>query len=592
MRRSISILTVLSILAAMTIGAFPASAQQPLPDLTKIRSRFRHKLPKSFDPHLLAQAKAAYDSSTAEQRQQLMEKIRARSVEVRERAKKEGKSDSSGDYDSRTPFHFSDKHGHSKAQTHERLKKGDKSLLGTFTNMKPNALNLLAQNKSLSFRNHASRAQQPTYSSAQVACRKTIEQFIRDFYLGALVRQPNSSELSYWQTQLTQAQSQGQAELLTAARSLGYTLFGSAEYAGRGRGSYDFVYDCYEAFLQRYPDQSGWDFWTNNANQVGYPATVQAFIVCGEFEDLVRDLCIAAVDADSDGLPDSFESALTDEFTPEYHIATAEPQHFARFGDYQPQTVIQTVSPYSPISHYRVTPLGTAGGLGYLRVDYMTLWDNDGGFDYSSFCLANIALTEGTLGGDIGAAIDLVVYLLGSHSLDNERSAMLVAAPLANGSYNTDSTAYSIYSVFLSAHLGEPGDRSAFYAPVGGPIPAGGYSHAQLSLSRSKHATDPFDPYNTSYPEGLPLVPWYIIDASFFTLYLLYYYGYISFIEYLISYYAFINTFFVCIVEHFDDSGPTYAQTRINVGEVSNPINGSHFIQGGSLYTQLTTPLW
>lgn len=48
---------------------------------------------------------------------------------------------------------------------------------------------------------------------------------------------------------------------------------------------------------------------------------------------------------------------------------------------------------------------------------------------------------------------------------------------------------------------------------------------------------------------------------------------------YLGELYAADTVFFTCVVEHFQEQGGVYSGTRINVGELSNPINGSGFIQ-------------
>jgi hypothetical protein len=298
-------------------------------------------------------------------------------------------------------------------------------------------------------------------------------------------------------------------------------------------------------------------------------------------------------DADGDGFTETFENTLADEFTPFYHISTNEPNHFARFGDFLPQTVIQTVSPYTPISHFRVTPLGFGANntIAYIRIDYWTLWDQDGGFDYDFFCQLNVALGSDYLSASIVDILDLVILLNSSHNLDNERSAILVGAPVANPNnptFSTDPTAYNAHAFFLSAHETEPGDNSVPLYPVT-PIPP--FSHIELALARSKHATYTFDPNNPNFPDGLPLMPWSVIFASYASIDALFFLGVICLAEYLALQYALDVMFFSCVVERFGDSGGTIAPTRINIGEVNNPLNASHFIQGGELFTKMTTPI-
>ncbi len=40
-------------------------------------------------------------------------------------------------------------------------------------------------------------------------------------------------------------------------------------------------------------------------------------------------------------------------------------------------------------------------------------------------------------------------------------------------------------------------------------------------------------------------------------------------------------------MERFQDQGGIYANTRINVGELNQPLNGSNFIQDAELSNQL-----
>jgi len=51
---------------------------------------------------------------------------------------------------------------------------------------------------------------------------------------------------------------------------------------------------------------------------------------------------------------------------------------------------------------------------------------------------------------------------------------------------------------------------------------------------------------------------------------------------------------FDCVVEHFGEQGASIAGMRINVCELPQPVNGSHFIQTsaltGKLLKQLTVP--
>jgi RHS repeat-associated protein len=118
-----------------------------------------------------------------------------------------------------------------------------------------------------------------------------VDPFVRNFYQGALNRQPNTPELQYWGNLLRQAYAQGQQRLLAACQSFGWALFQSQEYANRFRSDRDYVYDLYWAYLQRAPDQGGWDFWTGQVAANGRDQVRRAFDVSGEFANKVGTLC-------------------------------------------------------------------------------------------------------------------------------------------------------------------------------------------------------------------------------------------------------------------------------------------------------------
>lgn len=128
------------------------------------------------------------------------------------------------------------------------------------------------------------------YGNRRNVYSKPVEQFVRDFYQGALARQPNSTELQTWTDGLRLAYPQGQGPLLTEAKDLGRALFQSAEYAARNRTDRDFVADLYRGYLQRAPDQAGWDYWTGVVATAGREAVRQSFEGSGEFDYGVNGL--------------------------------------------------------------------------------------------------------------------------------------------------------------------------------------------------------------------------------------------------------------------------------------------------------------
>jgi RHS repeat-associated protein len=120
-----------------------------------------------------------------------------------------------------------------------------------------------------------------------------IDQFVKNFYQAALNRQPIAVELQSWTDQLRQAYYQAQSQLLASAQYMGRQIFKSAEYVNRNRVEHDYVYDLYKAYLQREPDQSGWDYWTTQVPPNGRDNVREAFALSSEFAVKVGSICAA-----------------------------------------------------------------------------------------------------------------------------------------------------------------------------------------------------------------------------------------------------------------------------------------------------------
>ena len=276
-------------------------------------------------------------------------------------------------------------------------------------------------------------------------------------------------------------------------------------------------------------------------------------------------------DADRDGLIDSFENSLADGFTPFYFVSGGENvgTGFARFNDSVPQTVSQVFGSTPPISHFRVKPLGffyrgnNGVQYGVIQINYHTLWNKDDGLVGSPYCIYDPIL-------DLAS--------LGNHEKDNEYSALLVAAPLVNSTYDSNLQNYNLYEVYTAAHEDTFFDQSRYYN-LQTPYPFD--SHIQLALSRSKHGTYVFN------PDYFPLTPTYVINSVYWEIDYKYYNGIISYTTYLIYLFLADQTFFACGVERFQNQGGVFANTRINVGELNQPINSSSFIKDIQLSNQL-----
>ncbi len=109
----------------------------------------------------------------------------------------------------------------------------------------------------------AQRYEYDRYGNRSNVYSYILEDYIKNFYQGALNRQPTSGELSSWLSTLQTAYAQGQSQFLTAMQGLGTTHFTSQEYLNRNRTDSEFVYDLYKAFLYREPDSEGYASWVS-----------------------------------------------------------------------------------------------------------------------------------------------------------------------------------------------------------------------------------------------------------------------------------------------------------------------------------------
>jgi IPT/TIG domain/Bacterial Ig-like domain (group 2) len=296
---------------------------------------------------------------------------------------------------------------------------------------------------------------------------------------------------------------------------------------------------------------------------------------------------IAGADLDHDGLPDAFENQLAAEFTPFYHVSGGDPDNFATFLNQVPEVVDQLLGPH-PFSYFRVQPLSfatsTAGvEYGFIRVDYLTLWDHDSGLSIGGDCDTLIGLAGGILGFDL---LNLLNVQFFSHALDDEHGAALLAAPTVNGAFNLDPSQYVAVSYYTAAHEGTLFDHSEFINPST-PITAN--NHIVLYLSRNKHSTYVFD------PDGLPIVPGDLIAIYYLTLDELLAAGIIDDLTFLAFQFVGDTVFFDCVIEHFDDQGGAFASSQVNVGEpaAGSILNDAGFIlDPHHVLPKLTELLW
>lgn len=629
MKRTISILTAVSILLTLCFGGFGTTVKSAVQDQTKSKpfvmpegiEKNLDKLPARAKQALTAEAKDKWDKFTPKQKGKIQAKLGEliRNT-MAQKSEADAPPESLEQDDQEVTLSYVDRDGKrqsikarqrqekvkqaKQAQATLRSKGSDKKAIWAtdWAATKPVAKTKL---------HHATMRRKSTAVTQDFKC-KGPEEFIRKFFEGALVRPPRADELSYWMNAFAQAQAQW--NLLATAQNLGYTLFQSPEYAARGRSNRDFVYDCFKAWLQREPDQGGWDFWTGQADQLGQAAVLSAFASSIEFNRGVDRVCsVATFDGDRDGLPDNFETNVADNFTPFYHISQGETDQFATFQDSIPQAIKARFG-QQPISHFRVVPL--SGPIRYnsisgryesfLRIDYWTMWDHDSGLVGDS---CGLAPGEDVLQGSE------------AHDIDNERSALLISAPAVwNGSnfdINLDPNAYSSLSLFTAAHENTPLQHNFYSNFPENPRPAG--NRFDIWLSLSKHGTYAFN------PNFFPLFQIWMIFVIYVAIEIWLFAqicnGYVDqfWIEVfgdealgwscqtwltlfiVVTYYVTI-LLFTCLVERFHEQGGGLSNIRINLGEPQrpgfpgNPINGSSFIQEDDnhtahLFSKLVQPL-
>jgi hypothetical protein len=238
--------------------------------------------------------------------------------------------------------------------------------------------------------------------------------------------------------------------------------------------------------------------------------------------------CGAYADADNDGLDDCFENNLAAAFTPNYHISAGETDNFATFQNsaFAVDTLLGHSPPNAPYSYARVTPqiFASTGGsafytdpytniqYGFIRIDYLTLWDHDSGLVSRPACIndINTLALDGVYWQDWSDFcwnhdlpwIPGIPTELESHPLDEERSAALVMArTTAPGTWDPNPGNYTLIQWYTAAHEDTFVDHSGVTPTLS--VPA--YNHINLWLSQSKHSTYTFN------PDYLPLLPEWMI---------------------------------------------------------------------------------
>jgi RHS repeat-associated protein len=114
------------------------------------------------------------------------------------------------------------------------------------------------------------------------------DNYVTNFYQGALGRPPDATELATNSATLNSAV--GQSQVISAAETTGRNLF-AAQVNDAGLSNTQYVTNLYEGFLQRGPDAGGLGFWSGQASVgQGRQNVLNAFAASSAFSELAGTL--------------------------------------------------------------------------------------------------------------------------------------------------------------------------------------------------------------------------------------------------------------------------------------------------------------
>jgi hypothetical protein len=114
---------------------------------------------------------------------------------------------------------------------------------------------------------------------------------INDFYRGFLNRFPDDAGFNGYITQMRQVQCTGTAAVKNLSYQIALSFVQSSEYAARSRNNIGYVEDLYNSILRRGGDCAGFTAWVNSLNSGTSRASVlKSFTDSAEFQDRVQDV--------------------------------------------------------------------------------------------------------------------------------------------------------------------------------------------------------------------------------------------------------------------------------------------------------------
>ncbi len=127
------------------------------------------------------------------------------------------------------------------------------------------------------------------YGAATSDSQRT-ENYVTNFYQGALARPPDANELATNSATLNSAAAQGQSQVISAAETMGRNLF-AAQVNDASLSNTQYVTNLYEGFLQRGPDAGGLGWWSGQATVgQGRQNVLNAFAASSAFRELAGTL--------------------------------------------------------------------------------------------------------------------------------------------------------------------------------------------------------------------------------------------------------------------------------------------------------------
>jgi len=119
-------------------------------------------------------------------------------------------------------------------------------------------------------------------SSATVNCQQTqnVQSFVQRFYVKILERQPDNTGLDDWTNKLLAHERTG------ATLAEGFIF--SGEYIGKATNNESYVTTLYKAFFNREPDTEGFNGWVGDLNDgtKDRAQVLHGFLYSGEFKNL------------------------------------------------------------------------------------------------------------------------------------------------------------------------------------------------------------------------------------------------------------------------------------------------------------------